>query len=299
MNMLKHHRMVLAGHRVYLFGGKSTDPHKVFVLDLNEQSWRRITVDEEILSFATQGLTATLLGDSVYVIGGGDAQVSPGEHVHEFDLAVEELRLKATSTGDSPGPGHLNGHSAEYLEHRREFVIFKGGGLHSASNAVFSLDAVTFRWRRLKPKGRPPRVRYAQCSCVLNRSMYIFGGCSYSDMYNDLHVLTYESAGPCWHCPLALGEPPLHRFGATLNAMDGKLLMFGGQVFMGGSKDVFWFDPKINEWIQEMPQRQRRTLNRNYPEPKSFHATVLTPSHRLLVLGGSGGGSSYHELSFE
>lgn len=298
---LEYHRVVLAGHLLFLFGGKSRDPDAVYILNTTTKVWRKI-VQNGATSAATVGHSATLVGDRVFLIGGSDARVYPGEHIHVYDLVLQQWFTKETFGDD---PGYLNCHSAELLEHRRDVFVFKGGGLNSTSNVLYSLDTLTFRWIRVQPKGKPPRARSTQASCVQNRKMYIFGGGSFSAVYNDLFIFTYDINGPRWECPRIKGDSPKGRFGASLTSIDGKLLMFGGQVVISPSCELFWFDPRLCEWTLETPENEHKnalssTLNRSAPPPRSYHATVLSPQKRLMVLGGSRNpGRAYYELSFK
>jgi len=106
------------------------------------------------------------------------------------------------------GPGPCNMHTADWVPHRRQVLVFRGGDgrqylndLHALSVGTDDIDDVlgdgaTWQWDPLPTIGQSPRPRANHSSCVADRSLFVFGGWDGAQRLNDVHVLNTETL--CW-----------------------------------------------------------------------------------------------------
>lgn len=104
-------------------------------------------------------------------------------------------------------------------------------------------------WRRLAASGPAPRRDHSLTADPASGTRYLFGGRSGGDPRGDLWA--YDGGG--WR-EIRAGGGPAPRFGHNAVALDGRLVVFGGQ---GGPSeffnDVWRFDPEAGAWDEITP----------------------------------------------
>lgn len=120
--------------------------------------------------------TGPLAASDMHVLDIGEG----GHRLHWYQPAVR---------GTPPGP--CNMHSADYVAHRREVYVFRGGNGREYMNDLHALDVDTMIWRRVNTTGQVPEPRANHSSAMLEETheLCMFGGWNGSERLNDIHIL--------------------------------------------------------------------------------------------------------------
>ena len=151
----------------------------------------------------------------------GDDDVSIGEAACQHKgLTWEEPRVKAANPRDGV-PDARWGHSA--VAWRGKLVLFGGSNTQHCFNDTWVLDIsdepergeersrLVATWTKLElgDDVRPPS-RAGQTVSLVGESLFVFGGCHISDVFNDLWTLDLSQPKPKWRELRVSGTPP-HR----------------------------------------------------------------------------------------
>ncbi|KAL3838265.1 hypothetical protein ACJIZ3_022856 [Penstemon smallii] len=94
-------------------------------------------------------------------------------------------------------------------------------------NDVHVLDLETMTWSAVETTQTPPTPRFDHTAALhAERYLFIFGGCSHSIFFNDLHVLDLETME--WSQPQIQGDMVTGRAGHAGVAVDGNWFIVGG-----------------------------------------------------------------------
>ena len=193
------------------------------------------------------------------------------------------------------GPGPCNMHTADWVDHRRQVLVFRGGDGRQYLNDLHALsvgteddddnalgDGAAWQWEPLPTTGHPPRPRANHSSCVADRSLFVFGGWDGVQRLNDVHVLNTETL--CWTevavasvlSQKSLRSPPLLTPPETGAAAAAAMADYAASVADAPAARAA--DPAATNESSKSPQ------------PRA--GMTLTSLHGLLFLfGGSGPGS--------
>ncbi|KAL8533202.1 hypothetical protein ACS0TY_009448 [Phlomoides rotata] len=104
-------------------------------------------------------------------------------------------------------------------------------------NDVHVLDLETMTWSAVDTTQTPPTARFDHASALhAERYLFVFGGCSHSVFFNDLHVLDLETME--WSRPQLQGDLVTARAGHTGIAVDGNWYIVGGGDNKSGALDT-------------------------------------------------------------
>lgn len=213
------------------------------------------------------GHSATLAMDDeenakIVIIGGwlGTGPLAASDmHVLDVSAGGRQLRWYQPPLKGTP-PGPCNMHSADYVVHRREVYVFRGGNGREYLNDLHALHVDTLTWRLVETNGEAPQPRANHSSAMLEHELCLFGGWNGSERLNDIHILDTRTS--TWTRPrvggilvsnqnpiivnledeigvnstmsshsciltIVFGQPH-PRAGMTLTALRGRLLLFGG-----------------------------------------------------------------------
>ena len=81
-------------------------------------------------------------------------------------------------------------------------------------------------WIRLRAKGRPPSQRFSHAATSLADSMYVFGGRTKFEVFDDLY--RYDVVSNQWSQVRTHGLVPVGPVGMGLIAVDRELVLVGG-----------------------------------------------------------------------
>ena len=180
------------------------------------------------------GHSATLAVDDVHrdgavngriVIIGGWLGTGPlaASDTHILEVRCHGTRLRwyqPTIYGTPPGP--CNMHSADYVTHRKEVYVFRGGNGREYLNDLHALHVPTLTWRKVMTTGEIPQQRANHSSAILEETneLFIFGGWNGTERLNDIHIL--DTVTSTWTFPKIYGILPHPRAGMTLTALRGR-----------------------------------------------------------------------------
>jgi N-acetylneuraminic acid mutarotase len=232
--------------KLYAFGG-STAPFsgavaKTAVYDPNLDQWTMLAD----MPTARGGLTAEVLGDMVYVIGGLDAAGDSVSTVEVFDPAAGtwSAGVSLPSARDNAASAVLNGR-----------IFLFGGRLRSGGSNLeptlqivesFGVGDLSWSSAALMPTGR----RAASAVVVEGRAI-IFGGEKTSEGGTFTAVEAYDPVEDKWEL---LTDMPIGRHGAAAGLVGNAVLVVGGGPQGGTSYtadvDRFHFDCEIIQLVQ-------------------------------------------------
>ncbi|KAH6763516.1 Galactose oxidase/kelch repeat superfamily protein, partial [Perilla frutescens var. hirtella] len=109
-----------------------------------------------------------------------------------------------------------------------KIIMFGGEDRHRRLlNDVHVLDLETMTWSAVETTQTPPSPRFDHAAALhAERYLFIFGGCSHSVFYNDLHVLDLETME--WSRPQLQGDLVTPRAGHAGVAVEGNWYIVGG-----------------------------------------------------------------------
>jgi N-acetylneuraminic acid mutarotase len=143
---------------------------------------------------------------------------------------------------------------------------------------VESKDRVFVRWKQI-PVQNSPQARGGHASCVIGNRLYVFGGNTLEESFEDLWSLNLENP-QVWNRIEAQGQRPNARIGHCAVAIGHHLLIYGGrnfltQVFCNG---VYMYDTRHNQW-------ERFNVRGKSPLERTGHAAIPC-AEGVLFFGG-------------
>jgi len=189
---------------------------------------------------------AMVLHDDRLIVFGGAGLEGNMNDVECVDI-VNDVKLPVPSSDTAPCPRTIHNVA------RNDQALYVWGGGAQGSEAVsctdtFSLDLVTLKWNKLTTSGTPPSPRHGHVLCCTDEMLYVHGGMSGEDFYNDMYSLDLSSG--TWS-KIELNSPhPSPRAAHIATLHKGKVYMFGGLSKEGALDDLWVFDCKIREWSE-------------------------------------------------
>ncbi|KAL6504099.1 hypothetical protein OROGR_026022 [Orobanche gracilis] len=108
-------------------------------------------------------------------------------------------------------------------------------------NDVHILDLETMTWSSVDTTQTPPSPRFDHTAALhAERYLFIFGGCSHSIFYNDIHVLDLETME--WSKPQMQGDLVTARAGHAGVAVEGNWFIVGGGDNKSGAVETLAVD---------------------------------------------------------
>ena len=276
----------LVGDRIYAF----TSNRLLSVFSFRTNEWRDFpSTESRLLGFGHSG---DLVNEKIYITGGSTSVV-------EFDLLLESLSKVETSR--PTGPLDRMSMTALYADWRREIVFFGGYnrtpganlfGHASLSNETYSFNVDSLQWQLVKMKGTLPLPRSGHAAVMRGFNMYVFGGYNYGVGYIASISVAHLSGRqqPHWTMPQIEGMVPHGRIRATLNNLDGYLLVFGGFSRIHDVKTTFdLYCVRTRKWRTGASAAQARLDPKRFvgivgsrPKPKSYPLGVEISDGALI-----------------
>ncbi|GAM19864.1 hypothetical protein SAMD00019534_030390, partial [Acytostelium subglobosum LB1] len=200
--------------------------------------------------------TGTVVGSSIYYIGGQETQLRRFSDIFRYDTETHRFHRVHVNGGKVP----------KFARHTSVSVgnkIYVFGGF-DGSGVYFDLsifDTETFSWTSPVVHGKPPRSRTNHASAVIGSKLYVFGGINRDSRWElqDLdEFYVFDTQTMTWSEVEAKGDLPSSRCGHRLVTVGTKLYMFGGGA--GDSwkerfNDIHIFDTITSEW-RHVPSNQ-------------------------------------------
>ncbi|RVW97733.1 Acyl-CoA-binding domain-containing protein 6 [Vitis vinifera] len=198
------HAAAVVDEKLYISGGSRNGRYlsDVQVFDLRSLAWSALKlkmesnadkVEENNLQEvfpATSGHNMIKWGNKLLILGGHSKNSSDGVTVRAIDLETQQCGVIKTS---GKVPVARGGQSVTLVGSR---LIMFGGEDRSRHllNDVHVLDLDTMTWDVVEATQTPPAPRFDHTAAVhAERYLLIFGGCSHSIFFNDLHILDLQT----------------------------------------------------------------------------------------------------------
>ncbi|KVI05001.1 Galactose oxidase/kelch, beta-propeller [Cynara cardunculus var. scolymus] len=199
------HAAVVIDEKLYIVGGSRNGRYlsDVQALDLRNLSWSTIKLstqseadnirDGRLLEVfpAISGHSMLKWGNRLLLLGGHSKDTSDNITVRFIDL---ESRVSGVMEATGKIPVARGGQSVSLVGSK--LIMFGGEDRQRRLlNDVNVLDLETMIWNVAETTQSPPAPRFDHTAAVhVDRYLQIFGGCSHSTFFNDLHVLDLETA---------------------------------------------------------------------------------------------------------
>jgi N-acetylneuraminic acid mutarotase len=228
------------------------------------------------ISTSRTEVSATAVGDSVYVIGGFNAQGQPTDIVEVYNTKNNTW----SSAASLPHPLHHTA-AATSLDGK---IYVVGGFLDSQwtpSNRLFIYDPLKNQWREGK---HMPTARGALTANFIDRTLYAVGGQSFvssSSSSSPSGILTtneaYDTASNTWTTKAPMITARHHAASAVVN---GNLYVIGGR--------VEGISPTVNVNVNEVYDSEKNTWTCLAPMPskRSGIAAANFVMSSIYVFGG-------------
>lgn len=142
-------------------------------------------------------------------------------------------------------------------------------------------------WKNVTPVDMLPTItkRFSHAACVLDNSMYIFGGCTTNaTAFNDLWRFCLSKRQ--WIRPLATGTYPVPKAYTSMVCYKNSLILFGGWTYPSPSQyyqsvtmfnEIHVYNVTTNRWVLVNAT--------NSPPPMAGHSACVKGSE-MVVFGG-------------
>ncbi|KAD2804773.1 hypothetical protein R6Q59_029813 [Mikania micrantha] len=245
------HGAVVIDEKLYIVGGSRNGRllSDVQALDLKNSSWSMIKIKtlsqadnikngglSEVFS-ATSGHSMIKWGNKILLVGGHTKDTSDSVTVRFIDL---ELQVTGVMEATGKIPVARGGQSVTLVGSK--LIMFGGEDKHrQLLNDVNVLDLETMIWNVAETMKTPPAPRCDHTAAVhVDRYFLIFGGCSHSTFFNDLHVLDLVTLE--WSQPQIQGNLVFPRAGHAGVSIDEKWFIVGGGDSKSGALDTLVLD---------------------------------------------------------
>ena len=302
---LHSHKAVALGHKIYIIGGKhdlyrvaGADATKGWlpVLDVVKCVWKFIPIPLE--AYRQVEHLAFAQDDKIHFFG-GNGQATTHEHWC-FDV-VQRGCFPKRVYGENPFPRAGAAHAL--VEKINVFVMFGGKGPDgNLSNDVFCLDVDSMEWYKPSVAGRKPSSRKGACACVVNKVVYIYGGCGNdrNTRFGELYGLAESFGSWRWTC---LYDPSdgrvLPRSSCAIAAINGRVFIYGGRVH-GEAQDTLYFYSVADRYLHDVgdgknPENAKFCYH-GYPPKRLMNHQMVRVGSWLIVTGGENLHPSYMTL---
>ena len=205
---------------------------------------------KDMLSNRTE-ITAALLNDKIYVIGGADYRNGGAVSTVEiYDPAKDEW------TEGTPLPEPRCCHVAEVVNG----TIYAISGLnfdHNPQGSNFAYNIENNTWVTKKPIQDHNGPKHHAASAVVDGYIYVLGGRLFGNgVPNEINDgltnlddnMRYDPKNDEW---TSMEPMPIRRSGFAADSLNEKIYVFGGQMADGSNLNVESYDPVTNKWSIE------------------------------------------------
>ncbi|KAM7467862.1 hypothetical protein LguiB_015424 [Lonicera macranthoides] len=229
------HAATLIDEKLYVVGGSRHGRYlsDIQVFDLRNLAWSTIKLNlepntdninssQEVFS-AISGHNMIKWENKLLLFAGHSKSISDSVTVRFIDLESHQCGVIETF---GKVPVARGGQSVSLVGSR--LIMFGGEDMHRRLlNDVHILNLETMTWDVAEITQTPPAPRFDHTATVHSeRYLLIFGGCSHSIFFNDLHVLDLETMQ--WSQPQIQGDLVTPRAGHASITIDENWYMVGG-----------------------------------------------------------------------
>ncbi|KAF9598967.1 hypothetical protein IFM89_033312 [Coptis chinensis] len=297
------HAAAVADGKLYIVGGSRNGRNlsDLQMFDIRTFSWSTLKLNAgsysdsvvELLP-ATSGHRLVNWGSKLFLLGGHSKDSLDSVTVRTIDL--ENYQCHVVETSGKVPVSYLNGLGVPYpfscsIGAEGQSVTLVGsrlimfGGEHTSRkllNDIHILDLETMTWDVLETLHSPPVPRFDHTAAVhAERYLLIFGGCSHSTCFNDLHILDLQTKE--WSQPHTQGEVVTPRAGHAGITIDGNWYLVGGGDNRSGASDTLVLNTSKLVWSVLTNVKERDPLA---SEGLSLCSTAVDGENLLIAFGG-------------
>ncbi|MFS8012389.1 putative galactose oxidase/kelch, beta-propeller, kelch-type beta propeller [Helianthus anomalus] len=245
------HAAVVVDEKLYIVGGSRNGRYlsDVQAFDLKNLSWSTFALstksDAENVNDSTltevfpaiSGHSMVKWGNKVLLLGGHSKDAFDNVTVRFIDL---ESHVCGVMEATGKVPVARGGQSVTLVGSK--LIMFGGEDKHRhLMNDVHVLDLEKMTWNVAETIQTPPAPRFDHTATVhANRYLQIYGGCTHSIFFNDLHVLDLETLE--WSQPQVQGDVVSPRAGHAGVSIDEKWFLVGGGDNKNGASETLVMD---------------------------------------------------------
>lgn len=287
------HAAAVVDDKLYIVGGSRNGRYlsDVQVFDLKSLSWSNLNLKPNADKFedkasleilpATSGHVVIKWGNKLLFIGGHSKKVTDEITVLFLDLETHFCGVMETS---GKVPVAREGHSATLVGSK--VIVFGGEDRRRRLlNDVHVLDLETMTWDLVETTQTPPAPRFDHTAEVhADHYLLIFGGCSHSVFFNDLHVLDLQNME--WSQPQFQGDIVSARAGHAGVGIDENWYIVGGGDNKSGCPETVVLNMSKLVWSVLTSVKQRHPLA---SEGLSVCSASIDGEKYLVAFGGYNG----------
>ncbi|KAL5709750.1 hypothetical protein ACHQM5_020402 [Ranunculus cassubicifolius] len=282
------HAAAVADGKLYIVGGSRNGRHlsDIQVFHLRTLTWSALKLNHEskvdstsveVLP-ATSGHSLVSFGNKLYLLGGYSKESSEFVTVRSIDLGTLECKVLKTS---GKIPISRAGQSVSLVS--SSLIMF--GGEYAGRqllNDIHILDLETMVWDVIETTHTPPMPRFDHTAAVhADRYLLIFGGCSHSTCFNDLHILDLQTKE--WSQPETQGDVVAPRADHAAVTIDGNWYIVGGGDNKSGASETLVLNMSKLVWSVLTNVKDRDPLA---SEGLSLCCASLDGEKLLIAFGG-------------
>lgn len=289
------HAAAVADEKLYITGGSRNGRYlsDIQAFDLRSLTWSslKLEIDPSADKSEDSGLQEVLPGISdhsmikwenkLLLLGGHSKKSSDAMIVHFINLETHVCGVMETS---GKIPVARGGHSVTLVGSK--LIVF-GGEDRSRKllNDVHVLDLQTMTWSVVEATQTPPAPRFDHSAAVHSeRYLLIFGGCSHSVFFNDLHVLDLHTME--WSQPQVQGDLVSPRAGHAGISIDEMWYIVGGGDNNNGCPETLALNMSKLVWSTLTTLKERHPLA---SEGLSICSAIIDGGKYLVAFGGYNG----------
>ncbi|XP_048231831.1 acyl-CoA-binding domain-containing protein 4 [Ricinus communis] len=289
------HAAAIADEKLYVSGGSRNGRYlsDVQVFDLRSSVWSSLKLKTDLHADKVEenGLQEVLPATSdhsmvqwenkLLLLGGHSKKSSDSMIVRFIDLETHHCGVMETS---GKAPVARGGHSATLVGSR--LIVFGGeDGSRRLLNDLYALDLEKMTWDVLETTQTPPAPRFDHTATIhAERYLIVFGGCSHSIFFNDLHVLDLQTME--WSQPETRGDLVTPRAGHAGIAIDENWYIVGGGDNKNGCPETLVLNMSKLAWSTLTNVKGRDPLA---SEGLSVCSTLIDGEKHLVAFGGYNG----------
>lgn len=227
------------GHLYIIGGANPSGPFcDTYVLDLNTFRWDFIDSPGFRARYEHAAFTPASQPSKIYIFGGAD-QTGNMNDIQVLDTNTNSWSSVAVSGNP---PTERTYHSSAVVIGDKFFVY---GGGHCGSDPVtdrqvHTFDTKTHTWETLNVKGDSPKPRHGHVVVAMDNKVFVHGGMSGPNFYNDLHMLNLDKL--TWSDVKRKKVFPSARAGHSGVAIGTIMYIFGGMNRDGALDETWRFD---------------------------------------------------------
>lgn len=287
------HAAAVVDDKLYISGGSRNGRYlsEFQVLNLRSLTWSSLNLKQDDVRNesgalqdgfpAMSGHSMIRWGQKLLLLGGNSKHFSEKIIVYYIDVETSLYGVIET-----PGyvPVARTGHSATLAGSR--LIIFGGEDRNrKLLNDVLVLDLDSMTWTVVNSTQTPPAPRFDHAAAVhAERYLLIFGGCSHSVFFNDLHILDLETME--WSQPQLQGDLVTPRAGHSGVTIDEHWYIAGGGDNKSGCSDTILLNMSKQVWSVLTTVTQRDPLA---SEGLSICSATIDEEKYLVAFGGYNG----------